>query len=69
MRFLETLRSAKLRVGRQIAAARRERDEEGVGGATNHFDLIDAAQGLLTDDDWSARDALRSSAAVQLELG
>jgi len=52
VRFLETLRSAKLRVGRQIAAARRERDEEGVGSATNHFDLIDAAKGLLTDDDW-----------------
>jgi aspartate beta-hydroxylase len=50
VRFLGTLRSAKLRVGRQLAAAQRE--QAGLDGATNHFDIIDAAKGLLTDDDW-----------------
>jgi hypothetical protein len=45
------LRSAKLRVGRQIAEITKQKDE-GIEGATNHFTIIDAAKGLLTDDDW-----------------
>ena len=51
VRFLETLRSAKLRVGRQIAEITKQKDE-GLEGATNHFTIIDAAKGLLNDDDW-----------------
>jgi aspartate beta-hydroxylase len=51
VRFLETLRSAKLRVGRQIAEITKQ-NGEGLDGATNHFTIIDAAKGLLTDDDW-----------------
>ena len=43
VRFLTTLRSAKLRVGRQIAEITKEK-EGGLDGATNHFTIIDAAK-------------------------
>ena len=29
-----------------------DEEDEGLEGATNHFTIIDAAKGLLNDDDW-----------------
>jgi len=50
VKFLGTLQNCRLRAGRALAEAAAE---EGIAGdELTHFDIIEKARGLLTDDEW-----------------